>query len=135
MASAGDVNGDGIGDVAVGAPRYDAPDADELRPVYGLSCWWDGLAFRIMGIDRLQPMRAVVEGDWKLVMETNRADRELYNLKADPAETQNILAENPAVAADLAAKITDIVTTGRTTPGTPVSNDTEHWSDLTWIND
>jgi hypothetical protein len=31
VATAGDVNGDGIGDVVVGAPGYDAPDANEGR--------------------------------------------------------------------------------------------------------
>ena len=76
---------------------------------------------------------AIREGRWKLVMETNKQPRELYDLSTDPGETRNRLDDNPPIVAELARRITAIVENGRTTPGKPVSNDTPFWSDLTWI--
>ena len=73
--------------------------------------------------------RRLETGDGKLIGPTAN----LYDLATDPGETQNVIAEQPAVAAQLVEKITNIVTSGRSTPGSPVSNDTGHWSDLTWI--
>ena len=77
---------------------------------------------------------AVREGDWKLVMPWEGAGYELYNLSSDPTESSNVYAANPAIAADLEAELTEIVTSGRTTPGAAVGNDTGWWDDLEWID-
>ena len=76
---------------------------------------------------------AITDGRWKLVMPHRKAKAELYDLSSDPAETKNVAAEHPKQVAALKQKITEIVCNGRTTPGTPRSNDTGHWKDLTWI--
>ena len=76
---------------------------------------------------------AIRDGDWKLVMPHEGAPYELYNLSTDPTETNNVYAENPTIAADQQAALTDIVIRGRTTTGTVVGNDTEWWDDLEWI--
>lgn len=76
---------------------------------------------------------AIREGKWKLVMETKRLGRELYDLVADPGEKQNLIDQNPHVATRLVSKITAIVQNGRTRPGNSVPNDTPAWSDLIWM--
>lgn len=77
---------------------------------------------------------AIRKGDWKLVMPHKKKDtRELYNLAADPAEQKNVIKDAPEIAEQLEKQITDIICNGRTTPGTPQSNDTGWWKDLVWI--
>ena len=81
----------------------------------------------------MQGRYAVRSGNWKLVMETRKEGRELYNLANDPGESRNILEQHPEIATELTRKITEIVTRGRTTAGPAVANDTPWWPDLTWI--
>ncbi|MEO1997366.1 MAG: arylsulfatase, partial [Planctomycetaceae bacterium] len=76
---------------------------------------------------------AVRSGHWKLVMETSKLKRELYNLQTDPAESRNVVGQHPDVVARLKTELTNIVNTGRSTPGDAVPNDTPPWSDLTWF--
>jgi arylsulfatase A len=76
---------------------------------------------------------AITQGSWKLIMPHKNLSAELYDLAADPRETQNVIADHAEVAKSLTKQITDIVQNGRTTPGRAQSNDTGHWSDLTWI--
>lgn len=77
---------------------------------------------------------AITEGTWKLVMPHRRAKAELYDLKSDPGETNNVIAEHPDVAKDLEQKITAIVIAGRSTSGQRQQNDTGYWPDLSWIS-
>ena len=81
----------------------------------------------------MQGRYAVRSGDWKLVMETKKLGRELYNLAKDPQETRNVLKQHPEVAEKLKEQITTIITRGRTTDGPAVANNTPWWPDLTWI--
>ena len=51
--------------------------------------------------------RAIIDGDWKLVSKSTKtppytSDWELFNLKADRAETNNLIEEHPRKAAKLA---------------------------------
>ena len=48
---------------------------------------------------------------------------QLYDLSADPAETNNVQVENPAVVKQLTALMEKYVTDGRSTPGKPQTND------------
>ncbi len=78
---------------------------------------------------------AIRDGKWKLVMGSNATrEPELYDLSTDPGESTNIVAAYPGIAKQLEQALTRIVVNGRSTPGDPVSNDTEHWSDLYWID-
>lgn len=76
---------------------------------------------------------AIREGKWKLVMESGRQQRELYDLSVDPSETNNLLDRHPEVASDLVAKISHIIRSGRSSKGTPQANDTAWWSNLEWM--
>lgn len=76
---------------------------------------------------------AVRDGKWKLVMESKRQKRELYDLSVDPGETKNVITDHPDVATELVAKISKIIGDGRSTAGTPQPNDTGWWSDLVWM--
>ena len=78
---------------------------------------------------------SITEGTWKLVMPHKKLKHELYDLAKDPGEETNVFEANPEIAAKLEQKITKIVTLGRTTPGTPQSNDTGYWGDLSWIDE
>ena len=77
---------------------------------------------------------AVREGDWKLVMPLSGSPYELYDLASDPTESTNVYAANLTLASSLESNITEIVTSGRTTPGSAVGNDTGWWDDLEWID-
>ena len=76
---------------------------------------------------------AITEGTWKLIMPHQRAKSELYNLATDPGEESDLIDQHPEIAGSLEKKITNIVLNGRTTDGTRQPNDTDYWSDLTWI--
>ncbi|MGI9470305.1 MAG: sulfatase family protein [Rubripirellula sp.] len=76
---------------------------------------------------------AVREGKWKLVMESGKQKRELYDLDSDPSEKANVIKDHPDIAKRLTNQITEIVRNGRTTSGEPQSNDTPWWSDLVWM--
>ncbi len=54
--------------------------------------------------------QAVLAGNWKAVRKTPGSDIELYDLSTDPGEKRNVAKNHP----DIVARITDIMTTGRT---------------------
>lgn len=76
---------------------------------------------------------AVRSNSWKLIMPHGKNAKELYDLAADPRESQDCLQAHPEVAGQLERELTRIVLSGRSTMGPPQANDTGHWSDLTWI--
>lgn len=80
------LDGRSIADLATGA-RLGNPD--------------DGIAFAAMIKDRSNPggVTAVVRGGWKLI--DNGVSYELYDVKNDPGERQNLYAQHPARAAEL----------------------------------
>jgi arylsulfatase A-like enzyme len=55
------------------------------------------------GADR-SPNVAMREGDWKLLINADGSDPQLYNLKADPHEADNLAAQNPDLTARLKQK-------------------------------
>ena len=82
---------------------------------------------------------AIRQGDWKLIMakgsggwsfpkpgdpaEKELPDVQLYNLKSDPGETKNVYVENAEKVALLKSLLIKYIKEGRSTPGTPQSND------------
>ena len=75
------------------------------------------------------------ENHWKLVFPFSGSRMELYDLAADPAEENNVADRHPDLVAKLKKKATDIVLSGRTTPGAVQANDTGYWKHLTWITE
>lgn len=51
------------------------------------------------------PNLAVRSGDWKLLMNSNSSDVQLYNIATDKNETTNVAAAQPKVTNDLKAKL------------------------------
>lgn len=61
---------------------------------------------------------------------------QLYNMKTDPAEKNNLYAEHPEVVKELKDLMIKYVKEGRSTPGTPQKNDgPEVWKQLSWMEE
>lgn len=92
---------------------------------------------------------AIRDGRWKLNMirgsggslqprfvepKSDEPRFELYDLDADLAETRDLATERPDVVDRLRSKITEIVDSGRSTPGPPVANDGgNRWPGVSWV--
>jgi arylsulfatase A len=84
---------------------------------------------------------ALREGDWKLELcagsggwsdprpgspgEKGLPDTQLYNLKTDIAEKDNVQGANPEIVTKMTAELEKIVSDGRSTPGVPQKNAVE----------
>lgn len=94
------------------------------------------------------------KGDWKLLLSPSSGgwsfpkpgtDDEviktlplvqLYNMKEDPAETNNVYAEHPEIVKELKDLMVKYVKDGRSTPGAPQKNDgPEIWKQLSWMEE
>ncbi|MNI89264.1 hypothetical protein D3C73_1466480 [compost metagenome] len=51
------------------------------------------------------PNLAIREGDWKLLMNSNNTDVQLYNITRDKKETTNLAASEPELADRLKGKL------------------------------
>lgn len=61
---------------------------------------------------------------------------QLYNMKTDPAEKNNVYAEHPEVVQELKDLMIKYVKEGRSTPGTSQKNDgPEVWKQLSWMEE
>jgi hypothetical protein len=76
------------------------------------------------------------KGDWKLILNPNPKQLQLFNLKNDLGEGQN-RAQNPefkSVVEDLMDTVTAVAANGRTTPGPVLQNDgSKQWRQLYWM--
>jgi arylsulfatase A len=92
---------------------------------------------------------AIRQGDWKLNMlrgsggslkpvivdpKPGEAKYELYNIADDPSETTNLYFEHPEIVEKLTKRITEIIETGRTTPGAPQEFVSDDWEQVTWFD-
>lgn len=91
---------------------------------------------------------AIRKGKWKLNMlrgsggslnpkfiqpKEGEAPYELYDIKNDPGETTNLYFEHPEIVKELKAEISEIIKSGRSTPGTPQDFVKENWPQITWM--
>jgi len=77
---------------------------------------------------------SITEGNWKLIAPHGKQlSPELYDLNKDPMEKTNLFKKQPVVAKKLFDQLTQIVVSGRTTPGQSQPNDTGYWKDLKWM--
>jgi hypothetical protein len=61
---------------------------------------------------------------------------QLYNLKLDPSEKENVVAEHPGKAEEMKALLSGYVSNGRSTAGAAQQNDgPERWAQLEWMQD
>ncbi|WP_431125772.1 sulfatase family protein [Flagellimonas flava] len=97
---------------------------------------------------------AIRKGDWKLIMcqgsggwsfpTPNNKDAledlpkiQLYDLKNDPAEADNLQVSNPEKVEELKTLLTKYIQEGRSTPGLAQQNDGEdkNWEQLWWMDE
>jgi arylsulfatase A-like enzyme len=92
---------------------------------------------------------AIRQGDWKLILwpgsggwsypRDNEISEDmprfqLYNLKNDPAEENNLFSDNPAKVNELKELIAKYIEQGRSTPGKKQDNEgMDNWSQIDWI--
>ena len=92
---------------------------------------------------------AIRKGDWKLILwpgsggwayPATEADMEglprfqLYNLRHDAGEENNLVLQYPQLVTELKALLTKYVEEGRSTPGKPQKNDgPADWPELDWM--
>lgn len=94
---------------------------------------------------------AIRKGDWKLALcpdsggwsyprpNIDTTDHlppiQLYNLKNDPGEQQNLMTENPEKANELKQLLSKYIHNGRSTSGKNQKNDgLENWPEISWMN-
>lgn len=96
---------------------------------------------------------SIRRGDWKLdfvyngggmnATDTEASEQtfepsELYDLKNDISETNNLIKEYPELVADLKKSLEAYVTSGRSTPGKPQKNErnnpTGEWPQIKWMD-
>jgi arylsulfatase A-like enzyme len=94
---------------------------------------------------------AIRKGNWKLLLaadsggwsppskeaaaKQNLPAFQLYDLSADPGETNNLQAKHPEIVAELKALLTNYIKNGRSTPGAQQQNDgPERWRQLHWMD-
>jgi choline-sulfatase len=99
-----------LGQPAIAGDGVDLRDLIDGKPVGSRALYAESFAPLVdFG---WSPLRALREGRWKYIA-APRA--ELYDLEADPEETRNVLAEQTATAAPLAARI-DAISPASLTP-------------------
>jgi len=79
---------------------------------------------------------AIRKGDFKLILSPNKKKRELYNLKDDISETNNLYGQSDylEIEKDLTNEITKIIKNGRSTKGEKLENEgPEVWEALYWM--
>ncbi len=93
---------------------------------------------------------AIRKGDWKLALcpdsggwsyprpgrdtTDHLPQLQLYNLKNDPGEQQNLVAKNPEKSDELKQILRDYIKNGRSTPGNNQENDeVENWPQISWM--
>lgn len=115
----------------------------------------------LMGEEYAKPLReatvhhssngrfAIRQGDWKLILwpgsggwafPASAEDMkglprfQLYNLREDPGEQNNLEFQYPRRVREMKALLTKYVEEGRSTPGVPQENDgPAHWAELDWM--
>jgi len=108
-----------------GLPRFDAdgqnlfPTSDPQTPTSGVRALYAESFAPLLDFG-WSPLRTIRRGDWKYVA-APRA--ELYDLKADPGETRNLVDAEPARATELARQVDAISSATVSTDGRPRDNE------------
>lgn len=98
----------------------------------------DGIARTAIVHHSIQGKFSIRQGDWKLCLCAGSGGwsngggekkLQLYDMKRDPAESKNLIEEEPAIAARLQSLLAKYVDEGRSTPGERQKNDvTVNWN-------
>jgi len=87
-------DGEDVGDILLGKSRA------RTTPLM-----WEW-RFNIMGhVWNRSPQLAMRDGDWTLLMNTDRSRTELYEIRRDPMQTDNVAVQHPEIVARLSEKL------------------------------
>lgn len=79
---------------------------------------------------------AITDRNWKLVLPSSKHPApELYDLRMDKAETNNVASKHADKVSKMTAQINDLIAKGRSTPGQAQPNDTGYWKQLSWLKE
>ena len=136
----------------VGAKLPDtlAADSYDMIPLWNGET--DGVR-RDMVVQSGNGILSLIDGQWKLITSSGGGglwsekgelaqlgpdsvwtNAQLYDLKVDPSETNNLAASNPLKVSQMMKSLASHIRNGRTTEGPALSNDGEEvWSAVEWI--
>ena len=120
--------------LGAGAPTQGGDLLAEPSPSSAVtqSAWWDGLSQKLLPLERRRPIRALVQGDWKLVVQPHHELAEvrgplslihawrssligqwqphaLFQRSVDPGEQHNRIEDEPERARAMRAALADFV--------------------------
>ena len=76
-------------------------------------------------VEKRDTERALIRGNWKLVLHRDTGERELYDLASDPREQVNLAQRDAARAAQLADELTSALASETRAPELPQVSDDE----------
>ena len=75
-------------------------------------------------VAELGPIKAIRRGEWKLILDIESGEPELYHIATDPGETENLVTMNPKTTRELMRYLSRFVAgangPSRTVPNAPV---------------
>jgi N-acetylgalactosamine-6-sulfatase len=86
-------DGEDVSDIWLGHPRT------RTKPLF-----WEWL-FDVQGEDYTPPALAIREGDWKLFVNHDGSDAQLFQIPQDISEEHNVAAAHPGIVRSLSAKV------------------------------
>lgn len=136
--------------VGADIPEYAGEDSYSLYPLMVANTEKEYNSNRAVIHHSFTGYMAIRQGKWKLNMvrgsggslapkliipKEGEAKYELYDIENDPSESTNLYFEHPEIVKELEAKITEIISTGRSTAGAAQDYIKKDWEQINWMTE